>query len=1402
MPAAETSRKSSPAAQPQRPKKRDAAPLVPGELLDLLGPGVPLESGLRERCEGWFAEDFETVRVHDGIAAANLANSYGANAFALGSHIVFGCARYQPETTSGRWLLAHELAHVVQQRALGQVLLQRDGPATAEPPLTEAAIDETDSEPEEPIEDEKPKYRWLNYDEAARKNRIWFDALELAPINPFAPYDPVATPNAFINRVARWQARAESARLAEFVFAGAEGQKEVRQGDLPSIATGIVEVDEKIVAGERVKLGDPIPVDGVLGPRTFWTMLAAAALSVAPKNRTILAKKGVDVDSLDPLTHDETDAWGHAWRAVHAYLFNKPFYRATWPLLIQSDIAIGTFEKLVGLDEANQEFLQKLFFPEEVPTEVELTGADYLAILARGYPGEALEGIASVIEVDREYFHAVDIHRLLQEKRPKWQHTMDLRMGEADWSRANTLIEDFSMELPTAAAAQEALDRLSDQHASGMGLLARPEGMLAALLVVFDLPERDGAFWVRTAEEYVTQKRELAEAAEAATQEHLAELQERYEERMAGTADIVKSDAMAFLELLVGNAFLPAQNAALQFQKDDAAGHDVEIIGKLQPSTSADKASALRTRAETEGYLVVQLGDKAESRWPLPFRQIELSREQASKNGMKPMAFDLIDTPHAAMHGYLPTRFSARKTEDGGCEAAQHPYELTFDSSKKDGGSGHAWENWAYIDPRIYGPLSPVLVEVREFNPDAGQLVRLGRQIGGTDRIVLRYVWTLGSSMPELSEQLWDAQGKVNLVGWIDAVLTILALGSLVAAPLMAGTEAAGSTAASQVGRAAVNAAIRQALVRALKKFIVTELIGEGLGRATYYINDDPDVPQAVKTAWNGLMVVLLIYGVGKTATQGIKAFRNLGSAAFRAEVAALEAELIAQGRGAKTELSAAEEAAQADIRRRTGEKFQAAVGEHGAPESGPGRIRTDDPRAADATKAHAGPMSANETLRGAIGEDARAALAEKTSPGTLERLAAVGDEGTIKRLHDALPVDLLTRALAAVAPDTLGKFARALEGPALRALLEGLATNPAGVSLLRAFAGDPARLSSLFEKLGAKRLIAIAGNPGADRFYRLASRADPAAVEDTLKNLGTNSRQTLDRFRALVDDVGPEAASDILNTYTGREMRSRWRAKEGMSPAQNLARLAIQRGEPTIARRGSGVPLSTAAAPQPGTHLLPEEFKAFYAIGPEATTPSSLRQSVQVVQEASAKAANHLNELLERAAAGTLTDVDLQVLPPGARATVDAFMRAGAKDANRAALYGSALQYMAEGEIRANYGGQLPPNMALRRVEVRRGKTLIPDAQLELTLEQERRFPQTNLTERAVIDWTTPGEAGKITKYRGGKPPVTYAVEIIQPGPPPARPAIVPPRPPVIPSMPDTPPDTDVDLNDPSKAP
>lgn len=98
-------------------------------------PGYPLDEAAVGDFQTTLGHDFSTVRVHSDERAAASAASVLARAYTIGHHIVFARGEYAPETSAGRHLLGHELAHVVQQ--------SRGGPSAASTrdPGLEAAAD-------------------------------------------------------------------------------------------------------------------------------------------------------------------------------------------------------------------------------------------------------------------------------------------------------------------------------------------------------------------------------------------------------------------------------------------------------------------------------------------------------------------------------------------------------------------------------------------------------------------------------------------------------------------------------------------------------------------------------------------------------------------------------------------------------------------------------------------------------------------------------------------------------------------------------------------------------------------------------------------------------------------------------------------------------------------------------------------------------------------------------------------------------------------------------------------------------------------------------------------------------------------------------------------------------------
>lgn len=169
------------------------ATLAPPIVHDVLrGSGQALDSRVRRQLEPQFQHDFSGVRVHVGGLAAASAASVGALAYTVGRDVVFGAGQYAPGTASGDNLIAHELAHVVQQGgrpfAPGQALeigaandpLERQAESTGQragsaaagstaPRVQRAVDDATAGKPPASAVDANPCAGWLKDQESLSK---------------------------------------------------------------------------------------------------------------------------------------------------------------------------------------------------------------------------------------------------------------------------------------------------------------------------------------------------------------------------------------------------------------------------------------------------------------------------------------------------------------------------------------------------------------------------------------------------------------------------------------------------------------------------------------------------------------------------------------------------------------------------------------------------------------------------------------------------------------------------------------------------------------------------------------------------------------------------------------------------------------------------------------------------------------------------------------------------------------------------------------------------------------------------------------------------------------------------------------------------------------------------------
>ena len=126
----------------------------------LSSPGQPLDAATRTYFEPRFGSDFGEVLVHDDARAAESAGAVSARAFTVDHHVVFGAGQYSPGTERGNRLLAHELAHVLQQNGhrniagAGSVIHAQARPGV----LQRQGGDVEDSDSEEFLQEQPPNF--------------------------------------------------------------------------------------------------------------------------------------------------------------------------------------------------------------------------------------------------------------------------------------------------------------------------------------------------------------------------------------------------------------------------------------------------------------------------------------------------------------------------------------------------------------------------------------------------------------------------------------------------------------------------------------------------------------------------------------------------------------------------------------------------------------------------------------------------------------------------------------------------------------------------------------------------------------------------------------------------------------------------------------------------------------------------------------------------------------------------------------------------------------------------------------------------------------------------------------------------------------------------------------------
>jgi len=119
------------AAEPEQ-QGRQVSENVQTQIDEKRGGGHTLDEKTQHHMSHTLGDDFSDVQIHTDTESHELNEQLQARAFTTGNDVFFRRGEYNPQTTEGQELIAHELTHVVQQRA-GEVELDGEGMQVNDP---------------------------------------------------------------------------------------------------------------------------------------------------------------------------------------------------------------------------------------------------------------------------------------------------------------------------------------------------------------------------------------------------------------------------------------------------------------------------------------------------------------------------------------------------------------------------------------------------------------------------------------------------------------------------------------------------------------------------------------------------------------------------------------------------------------------------------------------------------------------------------------------------------------------------------------------------------------------------------------------------------------------------------------------------------------------------------------------------------------------------------------------------------------------------------------------------------------------------------------------------------------------------------------------------------------------
>ena len=182
-----------PAIQKSANGQAQASPAIAKKISASRGSGQSLPKNVNSEMSNKMGADFSNVNIHTDDTAVQMSRDLGANAFTVGNDIYFNKGKYNPESSEGKHLLAHELTHTVQQGASDN-MIQAD--FAIEPPNPGAEANElSETEIQDAI-----RYNELKLGRGgADLIRLVRDVLGVSP-------EPAVIDQDLVEAIVRWQA--------------------------------------------------------------------------------------------------------------------------------------------------------------------------------------------------------------------------------------------------------------------------------------------------------------------------------------------------------------------------------------------------------------------------------------------------------------------------------------------------------------------------------------------------------------------------------------------------------------------------------------------------------------------------------------------------------------------------------------------------------------------------------------------------------------------------------------------------------------------------------------------------------------------------------------------------------------------------------------------------------------------------------------------------------------------------------------------------------------------------------------------------------------------------------------------------------------------------------------------